>query len=158
MTDEWARCRRFLADNLRLLLDSADTIASTPEYYWCSPACVHMGGAIGPPREEFPLGALVQAWRSGKLQAPLRATGESVLIHATSGSPLSGHGGLAGICASSGRHVTGHSKDGSDVLAIDPGRLSADYLELLHTIPEKPANVVPAALDDLIRELEDKKP
>jgi len=143
-----------IAREVELVLVHADAVAATPRFARCVPPWSRWGRTTGP-AFDLPLGALIGMWRRGKLVAPLRATGEPILVLASVGSALSGRGWFAGLCRRSGRVVRGRTSNGIDLLDIEPGAISRSYAEAVVLInQEKPAGPT-ATYDEVIRTLHD---
>ncbi len=86
-----------LSHNLQAILDNAEIILSTPEFFYCQPEMAHLGVCWiggGP----IPLGVLVKLWKDGKLILTCPHCNGSLYVFQAGGSPLSGRNSCRGCC------------------------------------------------------------
>ena len=104
-----------LKDCLDLIIEKADEIIHTPEYFWCRPwESYWMRMYLG--RFDLPLGVLAAKWASGELVFPYGQHKRSLYVYSSMGSPLSGSGNMRGMLKNDdGYTVVTHSLSHKDL-------------------------------------------
>ncbi len=98
---------KLFCENLRLIIESSDTILKKEEFFFCefgsaflSMAYIAKGGSI-------PLGVLISLWQKGESMDTCSHCGGEVYIIGAGGSPLSGQHKWWGYCGQCGTKKSG---------------------------------------------------
>lgn len=106
--------KQLLRQNLGLLLENAEKIINTPEYFFCPLrtaflSLAYINGGM------MPLGALLLLWKEEKLIETCPDCSGKVYLFSAGGSPLSGSNSWGGICPACDRIRYGRSAHFSDI-------------------------------------------
>lgn len=98
---------KLFCENLRLIIESFDTILKREEFFFCEFGSAFLSMAYIAKGGPIPLGVLISLWQDGDFIDKCSHCGGEVYIIGAGGSPLSGGHSFWGYCGQCGNKQSG---------------------------------------------------